>query len=638
MSSPGLSSKPFVLLVALAAGLATALGAGPVASAAENPPAPYALEGGVTAPVHDYADAIRETVYVQAPDLDANGQPDRVAVDIVRPRELDGTARVPVVMDASPYYLCCGRGNESELKTYDADGDPVRFPLYYDNYFVPRGYGYVAVDMAGTGRSTGCVDQGGASDILSVKAVVDWLNGRASAVDADGAPVTADWSDGRTGMIGKSYDGTLANGVAATGVEGLETIVPISAISSWYDYDRYQDLPFSYGYPAWLSAYVAQRRTEPVDCAATYAGLTQDSDDVTGRYNAFWAERDYREGTLGDASQVQASVFVVHGLQDTNVKTTNFSRWWDALGAAGVDRKMWLTRLGHVDPFDSDRADWVPTLHRWFDHELMGIDNGIDREPAVRVERSPGRFVESETWPLGTRAVALRPLADGGLRVGRGDSVDASFVNSPTQSEDRAVTAGTNPNRLLFTSGDLRQRLRIAGEPAVTLDVSHTAPTGQVGVALVDYGQAERVLTQGDGARTLTTETCWGAATAADDACYRDVVRNLGVTPLQVLSRGWARLEGAGDHTVTVTMTANDVVVPAGHQLGLVVVGAARGRVVTVDAGPTPYTVDLSGTTLSLPVQGAVPSFDPAPSRVPARSALPEGTLPEPGTALRLPR
>ena len=29
-------------------------------------------------------------------------------------------------------------------------------------------------------------------------------------------------------MIGKSYDGTLANGVAATGVEGLKTIVPVS--------------------------------------------------------------------------------------------------------------------------------------------------------------------------------------------------------------------------------------------------------------------------------------------------------------------------------------------------------------------------------------------------------------------------
>ena len=39
-------------------------------------------------------------------------------------------------------------------------------------------------------------------------------------------------------MIGKSYDGTLANAVAATGVKGLETIVPISAIGSWYKYQR----------------------------------------------------------------------------------------------------------------------------------------------------------------------------------------------------------------------------------------------------------------------------------------------------------------------------------------------------------------------------------------------------------------
>ena len=39
-------------------------------------------------------------------------------------------------------------------------------------------------------------------------------------------------------MVGVSYNGTLPNQVATTGVEGLETIVPISAISSWYDYYR----------------------------------------------------------------------------------------------------------------------------------------------------------------------------------------------------------------------------------------------------------------------------------------------------------------------------------------------------------------------------------------------------------------
>ncbi len=141
-------------------------------------------------------------------------------------------------MDASPYYSCCGRGNESQKKTYDADGNVVGMPLYYDNYFVPRGYAFVGVDLAGTNRSDGCVDVGGRSDVQSAKAVVDWLNGRAKAYTSrtGGERAEADWTNGRTGMIGKSWDGTIANGVAATGVEGLETIVPIAAISSWYDY------------------------------------------------------------------------------------------------------------------------------------------------------------------------------------------------------------------------------------------------------------------------------------------------------------------------------------------------------------------------------------------------------------------
>ena len=39
-------------------------------------------------------------------------------------------------------------------------------------------------------------------------------------------------------MTGVSYNGTLPNQVATTGVEGLKTIIPVSAISSWYDYYR----------------------------------------------------------------------------------------------------------------------------------------------------------------------------------------------------------------------------------------------------------------------------------------------------------------------------------------------------------------------------------------------------------------
>jgi X-Pro dipeptidyl-peptidase len=60
----------------------------------------------------------------------------------------------------------------------------VRFPLFYDNYFVPRGYAVVLVDVAGTSRSRGCLDAGGPGDVASGKAAIDWLNGRAPGYSA----------------------------------------------------------------------------------------------------------------------------------------------------------------------------------------------------------------------------------------------------------------------------------------------------------------------------------------------------------------------------------------------------------------------------------------------------------------------
>ena len=604
------------------------LSAAGAASAAPAVTGPFTLVGGVTSPVFDYGDAIRETVWVTAADLDDDGDDERVATDIIRPRELDGLARVPVIMDASPYYLSIGRGNESELKRYDADGNPSKFPLFYDNYFVPRGYAFVAVDMAGTARSTGCSDQGGISDIESVKAVIEWLNGTGVAHDASGKVVNATWSNGNTGMIGKSYDGTLANGVAATGVDGLKTIVPIGAISSWYDYNRWQGAVKSYDYPSELSELIAANRTIATDCSARLNWMNANDADETGAFTDFWAERDYRDGSVYDASKVKASVFIVHGLQDDNVKTMNAAKWWQALGEHGVTRKMWLTRFGHVDPFDTDRADWVSTLHRWFDHELMGVENGILDEPAVKAETGPNQWEQSRTWPISAaRSMALTFQADGTMMLAKKDRATASYVNSPALSDANAVKLGDNANRLMFLTGTTGDEIRISGTPTVDLEMTHTAPVGQVSVLLVDYGQMDRVSVTGEGAQTLATQTCWGPATENDDACYFDVARRIDKTELQVLARGWARLDGAGNHNVTVDLAANDVTVPAGHQLGIVISGGSDG-VVAVDTTATTYTLGLGRSRLNLPVAGSMGGFGPGHITAKDTENLRPGTVP----------
>ncbi|HEY7043486.1 MAG TPA: CocE/NonD family hydrolase C-terminal non-catalytic domain-containing protein, partial [Nocardioidaceae bacterium] len=302
-------------------------------------------------------------------------------------------------------------------------------------------------------------------------------------------------------------------------------------------------------------------------------------------------------------------------------------------------RKMWLSRLGHVDPFDSDRAHWVDTLHRWFDSQLYGIRNGILREPRVTVEVRPNEWRTSNRWPVATGPTTLHPRSDGTLGRHARKAV-AAFTNNPDQEEADAITAGPNGSRLLYTTAPLAGNARVSGTTVVRVDVRTEVPTGQLGVFLVDYGSDERVLDSGDGARTLSTESCWGESVTYDDACYFDVARRLGTTPLQTLARGWARLNGAGHHKVTVELTPQDNVLTQGHRLGLVVVASSPDWVVTVDPTPSTYTVRLDKTSLRLPGRVAFNRFAPgAVSRVqaiPRRQAV-GGALPVHRESTRLP-
>ncbi|MDQ1645595.1 MAG: X-Pro dipeptidyl-peptidase, partial [Cryptosporangiaceae bacterium] len=558
--------------VTVLAGISSLAAGAPVAAA----PAGRAAAPAESAPVYSYANAIRESVWVRTTlDGDGDGVPDTVAVDLIRPRTPQGV-KVPVIMDASPYYQCCGRGNESETKKYAADGTVTKFPLFYDNYFVPRGYAYAAVDMAGTSRSTGCGDEGGKSDVLGIKAVVDWLGGRATATHQDGSAATAtSWASGKTGMIGKSWDATLANGVASTGVSGLTTIVPISGISSWYDYQRSNGVVY---YPGWTSGLAAEVSGRPAGvCDAAGAALDAGADDAGGSYNAFWAERDYVPG----AANVKASVLLYHGINDTNVETKHFAAWWSALAAHNVPRKIWLSQGGHVDPFDLRRSEWVSTLHHWFDYWLLGIQNGIMAEPMASIERTPGQWVNEATWPAAATAPLALPLGRGDGQTGTiGSPVAAgpairTLTDSPDPAREESATVAapntSQPWRQVFLGPRLTKPVRVSGTPTVTLRFQSDHPSSELSARLVDYGPATRVdYLHGEGIKTGTSETCWGSSTPADDACYKVTSEALVTSELGVLTRGWMdaahrNSDAATDplqpgqwYTATVPLRANE--------------------------------------------------------------------------------
>ncbi|MCS0599860.1 Xaa-Pro dipeptidyl-peptidase [Streptomyces sp. LP11] len=611
-------------LAAVVAAVLTALFLAPAAAHAAPP--------RESRPVYSYADAVRESVWVDTGlDGDGDGRTDRVAADIVRPAEPAREGRrVPVIMDASPYYSCCGRGNESQVKTYDANGRVVQMPLFYDNYFVPRGYAVVGVDLTGTNRSDGCVDVGGRGEIQSAKAVIDWLNGRAKAYSSrtGGSRVTAGWSNGRTGMIGKSWDGTIANGVAATGVRGLKTIVPISGISSWYDYYFAQGAALYDGGPDELAGYVESDDAH-AHCAAVRKELA-DGSPPSGDWTKLWTERDY----VKDAAKVRASVFLVHGMQDLNVRTKHVGQWWDALAKHGVERKIWLSQTGHVDPFDYRRGAWVDTLHRWFDHELLGYDNGIDREPMADIERHPDQWVTSPVWPpRATRPTTLHPAAGtlpgvGTLGLRRASGTE-TFTDDPKLSETdwAAHLTASTPEKAGFLTAPLTRDLRLSGSARVTVTATPSTSSAHLSAVLVDLGPdtIRDYADAAEGITTLTQRTCWGASTAGDSACFKETKAKTADVDYTVFSRGWADL---GHHaslakgvpltpgkryTMTLDLAATDHVVPKGHRLALIVAGTDKDLIDPPSTKPA-LTLSLSGTSATLPLVGGPAAFTRATS------------------------
>ncbi|MBY8882784.1 CocE/NonD family hydrolase C-terminal non-catalytic domain-containing protein, partial [Actinacidiphila acidipaludis] len=367
-----------------------------------------------------------------------------------------------------------------------------------------------------------------------------------------------------------------------------------------------------------LSDYV-ESDSAHASCAAEQQKIIAGS-PRSGDWTPFWTDRDY----VKDAGKVKASVFAVQGMQDLNVRTKHFGQWWTAIAQHGVERKVWLSQTGHVDPFDYRRSAWVPTLQRWFDHYLLGVDNGIQREPMADIERGVDQWTTDRVWPApGTRTSALSLGATGvnGLgTLGRGRTAGTeSFTDDPNLwEEDWAAAADTaTPAKTVFTTGVLAKDLRISGGGTVTVTATPSTSSAHLSAVLVDLGPAtiRDFLGGGEGITTLSTRSCYGESTPGDSACYLDTAADTETVDHTVFSRGWAdlghyrslahgvALTPGKPYTMTIQLAATDHVVPAGHRLALIVAGTDNGLILPASTTPT-VTVDLSHSELDLPLVG----------------------------------
>ena len=365
-------------------------------------------------------DAIREVVYVESRvDTDKDGLPDLVKVSIIRPRY---EGKIPAVMTASPYHQGTNdKASDKALYNMNVDlevkephtiqvevpqlelVDPVGSAELVDeaeetlthinssytlnDYLLPRGYANLYVSGVGTKDSQGLMTNGNYQQIEAYKNVIDWLNGRCRAFTdhTRKRQVKADWSNGKVATTGISYLGTMSNGLATTGVDGLEVIIAEAGISTWYNYYRENGLVTSPGgYPGEdfdsLAELTYSRNLLGGDYlhhnAAHQADLDivkKELDRASGDYNQFWHDRNY----LLHADQVKAEVVFTHGSQDWNVKPLHVFNMFQALPTS-IKKHLFYHNGAHVYLNNWQSIDFRESMNALLSKKLLGYDSSYE--------------------------------------------------------------------------------------------------------------------------------------------------------------------------------------------------------------------------------------------------------------------
>ena len=409
-------------------------------------------------------DVIREVVYVESRlDTDKDGLPDLVKVSIIRPR-YDG--QIPSVMTASPYHQ--GTNDKASDKAlYKMEGELEVKPPHtieleepklnlvephgqaevvseaeeklshinssytLNDYFLPRGFANLYVSGVGTKDSQGLMTNGDYQQIEAYKNVIDWLNGRCRAFTdhTRKRQIKADWSSGKVATTGISYLGTMSNGLATTGVNGLEVIIAEAGISSWYNYYRENGLVTSPGgYPGedfdslaeltysrnlLAGDYIRGNEAHQADLEKVKGLL----DRKTGDYNQFWHDRNY----LLNAHKVQAEVVFTHGSQDWNVKPLHVYQMFHAL-PDNIRKHLFFHHGAHVYMNNWQSIDFRESMNALLSKKLLGLTTDYQLPTVIWQDNTVpqtwqglgdfGKQDELHTFSLGTEEKVIQNQYD----------------------------------------------------------------------------------------------------------------------------------------------------------------------------------------------------------------------------------
>jgi len=327
----------------------------------------------------------------------------KLSTDIYRPARngalIEG--RFPVLLERTPYRKDRGAADVAQ-------------------YFVPRGYVVVVQDVRGRYQSEG-----------RWRPIVDDPNDGFDTAAWIGAQA---WSDGGIGTMGTSYGGATQHAIAIGNAPHVKAMIPRNAMSDFGRYGVRHNGAFEL---RWFNWVVTMGNAAPGTAEAPLAAARAASDPaaVAALLDMGSHVRDYvrslplRAGTTPlkfapdyEAWLIEAmshgdydafwkdhgSSVIDHLAEYKDVPEYHTTGWYDSWGTPVANlnfvelRKAkkslqrlivgpWIHSSEHLSyageaQFTDDAALDLEAFHlRWFDHWLKGVDNGVDREPPVRI-------------------------------------------------------------------------------------------------------------------------------------------------------------------------------------------------------------------------------------------------------------
>ncbi|HEV2492626.1 MAG TPA: CocE/NonD family hydrolase [Terriglobia bacterium] len=415
----------------------------------------------------------------------------RLATDIYRPA-VDGDpapGKFPVILERTPYGKAGRYGTASE----------------WTAAFVEHGCVVVAQDVRGRFDSEG-----------------SWWPLRDDVNDGyDTATWIGEqpWSDGKIGTVGTSYPGGTQHALALSNPPYLSAMIPVDAMSNFGRYGIRHNGAFELRWLNWIFNIGLPEGAHPARDPATRQALLAMGAEVQQYARGLplrrgmtplklapdyevWLVEAMSHGDYDDFWKNSGADVLAHLADYKDVPVYLVGGWYDSWGSQTANLNYvslskskkgpihlimgpWIhgsqtqSHAGEAE-FGPDAALDFRAFHlRWFDHWLKGVDNGVDREPPVRLfvmgggdaHKTPegrifvgGHWRNEQEWPLARTVTTPYYLhADGTLSTAK---PDRSAPAGPTQylfdPRYPVPTLGGNisSNGVLMFQGAADQRCR----------------------------------------------------------------------------------------------------------------------------------------------------------------------------------